>query len=215
MKEFTIPMALVDLLPVLFFCLGARELAADLKRKTDRPAKIFFVAGTWIVCAAGLLKALYKMIYALGIGDPIWMSEQFFQNQSFGFLLAGIGLTLAVTGFDKKRSEGEKDSGYDSDHENKEYSFAVLPTMALVGFMVVGLAALDASLCYLAAKMKKRSALVLFIVNFFLSLGMGYLSSKNFDKASMNWIAQGINAVGQLAFFMGCHILHRAGLEKL
>ena len=208
-------MALVDLLPVLFFCLGARELAADLKRKTDRPAKIFFIAGTWIVCVAGLLKALYKMIYALGMGNPVWMSEQFFHNQSFGFLLAGIGLTLAVTGFDKKRNKGAKDSGNDSDKENKAYSFALLPTMALVGLMVVGLAALDASLCYLAAKMKKRSAMVLFIANFFLSLGMGYLSSKNFDKASLNWIAQGINVAGQLAFFMGCHILHRAGLEKL
>lgn len=124
-------------------------------------------------------------------------------------------MTLAVTGFDKKRSAGAKDSGSGSDLENRDHSFAVLPTMALVGLMVVGLAVLDASLCYLAAKMKKRSAMVLFIVNFFLSLGMGYLSSKNFDKSSLNWIAQGINTAGQLAFFMGCHILHRAGLEKL
>ena len=87
--------------------------------------------------------------------------------------------------------------------------------MALVGIMVAGLAALDASLCFLAAKLKKRSALVLFIVSFFLCLGMGYLSSKNFEKASMNWIAEGINAVGQLAFLAGCEILHEAGLDKL
>lgn len=84
-------MALVDLLPVLFFGLGARELAADLKQKTDRPAKICFMAGTWIICAAGLLKALYKMIYALGAGDPVWMSEQFSRTSPLDSFLPASG----------------------------------------------------------------------------------------------------------------------------
>jgi hypothetical protein len=48
-----------------------------------------------------------------------------------------------------------------------------------------------------------------------MCLGMGYLSSRNFEKASMNWIAEGVNAVGQLAFLAGCRILHGAGLDKL
>jgi hypothetical protein len=31
----------------------------------------------------------------------------------------------------------------------------------------------------------------------------------------MNWIAEGVNAVGQFAFLAGCDILHEAGLDKL
>ena len=87
--------------------------------------------------------------------------------------------------------------------------------MALVGIMVIGLGAMDASLAFLASRLKKRSALVCFIVSFFLCLGMGYLSSKDFTQASMNWIAQGVNLAGQLLLYIGCRLLHDAGLANL
>ena len=201
-------------------------IAGDMKQKMTLPSRILFVGGSWIVGAAGLLKALYKLAYSTGLGDPAWMSRQFFYNQAFGFLLAGVGLTLAVTRLDKAQVGGADSSGSGSNSDGadsgssgsgsgKLYSIVPIPVMALVGMMVAGLAALDASLCFLAAKLKKRKALVLFIISFFLCLGMGYLSSKSFEKASMNWIAEGINAVGQLAFLAGCGILHEAGLDKL
>jgi len=226
MKEYSIPMAVFDLLPVVFFIAGTMTIAGDMKQKMTLPSRILFVGGSWIVGAAGLLKALYKLAYSTGLGDPAWMSKQFFYNQAFGFLLAGVGLTLAVTRLDKAQVGGADSSGSGSNSDGagsgssgsgsgKLYSIVPIPVMALVGMMVAGLAALDASLCFLAAKLKKRSALVLFIVSFFLCLGMGYLSSKNFEKASMNWIAEGVNAVGQLAFLAGCGILHEAGLDKL
>ena len=207
MKEYSIPMAIFDLLPVVFFIAGTMTIAGDLKHKMTLPSRILFVGGSWIVGAAGLLKALYKLIYSLGLGDFAWMSGQFFYNQAFGFLLAGIGITIAVTQLDKTKADG---SG-----SGKAYSIVPIPIMALVGIMVAGLAALDASLCFLAAKLKKRNALVLFIFSFFMCLGMGYLSSRNFEKASMNWIAEGVNAVGQFAFLAGCNILHEAGLGDL
>lgn len=219
MKEYSISMAVFDLLPVVFFIAGTMTIAGDMKQKMTLPSRILFVGGSWIVCAAGFLKALYKLVYSLGLGAPAWMSGQFFYNQAFGFLLAGVGLTLAVTRLDKAQGgnsdSGGAGSGSSGSGSGKLYSIVPIPVMALVGMMVAGLAALDASLCFLAAKLKKRSALVLFIVSFFLCLGMGYLSSKNFEKASMNWIAEGINAVGQLAFLAGCGILHEAGLDKL
>jgi hypothetical protein len=211
MKEYSIPMALFDLLPVVFFVAGTMTVAGDMKHKMTLPSRILFVGGSWIAGAAGLLKALYKLIYSLGLGDPAWMSGQFFYNQAFGFLLAGVGLTMAVTRPDKAQG-GTGSGGSDS---GKLYSVVPIPIMALVGIMVAGLAALDASLCFLAAKLKKRSALVLFIFSFFMCLGMGYLSSRNFEKASMNWIAEGVNAVGQFAFLAGCNILHEAGLGDL
>ena len=221
MKEYSIPMALFDMLPVIFFMVGTTTIAADMRQKMTLPSKILFVGGSWIVGAAGLLKALYKLVFSTGMGDPAWMSGQFFYNQALGFLLAGIGLTLAVTRLDKAQAGGAGSGGSGSggskggSGSGKLYSVVPIPVMALVGIMVAGLAALDASLCFLAARLKKRSALVLFIVSFFMCLGMGYLSSRSFEKASMNWIAEGVNAVGQLAFLAGCRILHGAGLDKL
>ena len=140
MKEYSIPMAVFDLLPVVFFIAGTMTIAGDMKHKMTLPARVLFEGGSWIVCAAGILKALYKLIYSLGLGDLTWMSGQFFYNQAFGFLLAGVGLTLAVTQLDK--SQG----GLGSGGSGKLHSIVPIPIMALVGIMVVGLAALDEEL---------------------------------------------------------------------
>ena len=193
MKEFSVPMALVDYIPVVLFTMAASILSKDLKNKMSAAAFCIFTAGASLVTAAGFLKASYKLLYVLHIGDFAWMSAQMFPNQSLGFLLAGVGLMMHVMS-----------------KQNRAYGF--IPTMALVGIMVVGLGAMDAALCSIANKMKKRKALVCFIVSFFLSLAMGYLSSKDFDKAFMNWVAQCINICGQALFFAGVKILDKAGL---
>ncbi len=195
MKQFSVPMALMDFIPVVFFLLGFLTLSKDLSKKMNKAALILFNVGCGMVSLAGLLKASYKLLYAQGAGDIAWMSDQFFSNQAFGFLMAGIGLMIHVL--------------------KKDNAYAFLPTMALVGIMVVGLGALDAGLCFLSSKLKKRSALVCYIVSFFLCLGMGYLSSKDFDQAFMNWVAQFINLFGQGLFYLGSRILHKAGLKDL
>ena len=188
-------MALVDYIPVVLFCLASITIAKDIRRR-NTAGRILFIIGAFLVTAAGLLKATYKLLYALNVGDFVWMSNQLFSNQSIGFLLAGIGLCICVL-----------------TKTNRSYAF--LPTMALVGLMVVGLGAMDASLAYLANKLKKRGALICFIVSFFASLCMGYLSTKNFDKAYMNWVAQGVNTLGQLLLYIGVRSLHKAGLADL
>ena len=197
MKEFTVPMALIDFIPVLLFLLACTRVDKDLAHRMTKISRTLFTFGYAIVFAAGTLKALYKLLYAIGAGDHSWMSAQFFSNQAFGFLLCGIGLTLAVTGKAKSRT------------------YALLPVMSLVGIMIVGLGAMDASLCFLASKLRKRGALICFIASFFLCLGMGYLSSRSFDKASMNWIAEIVNIGGQGLLYAGVRMLHKAGLEKI
>ena len=44
---------------------------------------------------------------------------------------------------------------------------------------------------------------------FVLMLGMGYLSSRDFTQASMNWIAEGVNLVGQGIFLLAAGKLVR------
>lgn len=163
MNSFTVPMALIDYIPVILFLLGTQIIAKDLKHRISSISWWLFTIGIVMVTAAGALKATYKLLYALNIADVTWMTKQFFSNQAIGFLLAGIGLTIGVTSLKGK-------------------TFALIPTMALVGIMVIGLGAMDASLAFLASRLKKRSALVCFIVSFFLCLGMGYLSSKDFAQ---------------------------------
>lgn len=194
MKEFSIPMAIVDYIPVILFALSTSLLAKDLKHKMNKITKYMLYIGIFLVTVAGFLKATYKLLYALNIGDFTFLSSQFFPNQAIGFLLVGIATLLALS--------------------NKNKEAFVIPTMGLVAIMIIGVCAMDAGLCFIASKMKKKNALICFILSFFLILMMGYLSSKDFDKAYMNWLAQAVNILGQLLLYIGVKILDKAGLKN-
>ena len=98
--------------------------------------------------------------------------------------------------------------------DKKVYTLAVPPvfsgTFVFVGFMCGGLLLLDVALCIIAKRMKKPWLMALFIVSFVCSLCMGYLSSKDFAQASMNWIAEGVNVLGQGLLLTGTLILQKS-----
>ncbi|MBR3001639.1 MAG: hypothetical protein IKF39_11625, partial [Oscillospiraceae bacterium] len=96
MKQFSVPMALVDYTPVILFCLAFLTVYKDLNGKISSAVRCMLAAGGILVTAAGGLKATYKLLYALGAGDFEWMSRQMFSNQAFGFLLLGVGLMLTI-----------------------------------------------------------------------------------------------------------------------
>ena len=202
MKDFSIAMALVDYIPVIFFGQGAAILMQCLYNKMTKASFSLFAAGSINVFMAGFLKATYKLLYAANICDFEPLNSMFFPVQALGFLLAGSGIILM---FIRKKQLP---------------MYAVAPvvwkgTFLFVGFMVLGLGMMDAGLCYLASKLKKPGIIVTYVVSFVCCLAMGYLSSRDFTQASMNWIAQGINVVGQGAFMMGAISLKKAGLEEL
>ena len=203
MKDFSVSMALVDYIPVIFFALASVILLRDLYCKMSKWAFACFAAGTINVTCAGALKATYKLLYAAGVCDFEALNAMFFPVQSIGFLLAGVGLLSMLC---KK--------------QGTQHALAVAPpvfsgTFVFVGLMVAGLGLMDAVLCIISAKMKKPSLIALFVLSFVCSLCMGYLSSQDFAQASMNWIAEGVNVVGQGTLFAGALLLHKNGVAEL
>ena len=97
MKDFTIPMALVDYIPVVLFAIAAIILQRDMYNKMSKGAFALFAAGTINVTCAGALKATYKLLYAANICDFEALNAMFFPVQSIGFLLAGIGIIATLT----------------------------------------------------------------------------------------------------------------------
>ena len=204
MNDFSVTMALVDYIPVLLFAAAAVMLQRDLYNKMSKGAFALFAAGTINIFCAGFLKATWKLLYAAGVCDFAALDAMFFPVQSIGFLLAGLGVAAMVC----CKQKGER-----------VYTAAAAPavfsgTFLFVGVMVVGLACMNVSLSYVAVKMKKPLAVVCFIITFVCCMGMGYLSSQDFAQASMNWIAEGVNVVGQGALFCGTLMLHKAGLAR-
>ena len=203
MKDFSISMALADYIPVILFFLATANLMRDLYGKMTKASFALFAAGSLDITIAGALKATYKLLYAAGLCDFEPLNAMFFPTQSIGFLLAGVGILMMLL---KK--------------ENGKAALAVAPpvftgTFVFVGLMVAGLGLIDVVLCILAVKLKKPALIALFAVSFICSLCMGYLSSQDFAQASMNWIAEGVNVVGQGALFAGVLLLHKNGLAEL
>ena len=204
MNDFSVSMALVDYIPVLLFAAAALLLQRDLYNKMNKGAFALFAAGTIDIFCAGFLKATWKLLYAAGVCDFAALDAMFFPVQSIGFLLAGLGI-VAMVCFRQK--------------EARVYSAAAAPavfsgTFLFVGLMVAGLACMTGGLSYVAVKMKRGVAVAAFAIAFVCCLGMGYLSSQDFAQASMNWIAEGVNVVGQGSLLWGTLVLHKAGLTQ-
>ena len=78
MNEFSISMAIVDYIPVIFFIIGVAILNRDLHNKMGRTAFSLFATGTTNVALAGLLKATHKLLYAANICDFKTLTDMFF-----------------------------------------------------------------------------------------------------------------------------------------
>ena len=203
MNDFSVLMALVDYIPVIFFAIAAVILLRDLYNKMSKGAFALFSAGVIDVTVAGALKATWKLLYAAGVCNFEALDHMFFPVQSIGFLLAGVGILAMLV------------------HKQGNSALcAVAPpvftgTFVFVGFMVVGLGIMDVVLCILSAKLKKPWLIAIFAFSFICSLCMGYLSSQDFVKSAMNWIAEGVNVLGQGTLLIGTILLHKNGLAKL
>lgn len=199
----TIPMAIVDYIPVFLFAAAAILLQRELYHKMSKGAFALFAAGTVMIFIAGFYKATWKLLYAANICDFEALSQTFFPMQATGFLLAGLGVVALLC-----HKQG-----------TTLYSVGVAPVlydskMIFVVVMILGTTALCGGLTVLSKRKKSIFAMICFIIAFFGMLSMGYLSSKDFSGAFMNWVAQGVNILGQGAMLAGALLLQKAGAKQ-
>ena len=69
MYNVSVPMALMDYIPVIFYGFTFSILCRDLFGKMSRQNYTMFSAGTVFIFLAGLLKATWKLLYGAGICD--------------------------------------------------------------------------------------------------------------------------------------------------
>ena len=196
----TLPMAIVDYIPVILFLMAAMTLMHDLYHMMSKGAFALLAAGLIVISVAGFYKATWKLLYALNICDFAALNTSFFPMQATGFMLGGIGM-LALLFFPQKKGA----------------YVAAAPvvfngTMIFVVFTILGTCSIWGGLAAIAAKMKKKNIVILLLVSLFCMLDMGYLSSKDFSNPLMNWIGEGVNLLGMVLFFSSVRLLHQAGL---
>ena len=202
MYHFTVPMALMDYIPVIFFGIAAVLLQMDLYNKMRKDAFALFAAGTINIFAAGFLKATWKLLYAANICNFVALEEMFMPVNSLGLLFVGLSIIGMLIW---KRKSAMLSAA----------PVAFTSSMPFIMMMVVGLGGLCAGMSILAAKMKRGKFMILFILSFVCAMAMGYMSSRDSTLAWVNWVEQSINTVSQLCLMLGTIGLHRAGLKDL
>lgn len=200
----TVSLALVDYIPVVLFLISAIILQRDFYNKMSKGAFALFAAGSLMIFFAGFYKATWKLLFCAGLCDFEKLSQTFMPMQSTGYLLIAVSL-LAMFFFP----------------QGKGAAFSVAApavfsgTFLFIPMMCAGIGVLCAALSVLAAKLKKKGLIFLFVLSFVAMLAMGYLASQDFADPKMNWIAEGVNVLGQGTLLLGACRLHKAGLAEL
>ena len=200
MHDFSVAMGLMDFVPVAFFGVSAVLLLRDLYDKMVKGAYALFSAGCINVFMAGFCKALWKLLYAAGLCDFRPLEQMFLPVNSIGLLFVGLALVGMLC------------------FRRKTVTLSVAPvviwgSMVFIMMMVVGLGGMCAALSIVAAKLKKKWLIGLFVLSFVCAMGMGYMSSKDASLAWVNWVEQSINTASQLCLMLGVIFLHKAGLK--
>lgn len=202
MYHFTVPMALMDFIPVLFFGVSAVILMGDLYNKMGKGTYALLAAGGINVFLAGFCKALWKLLCAANICDFVALEKMFMPVNSLGLLFVGLSLVGMLV------------------FKRKSAMLSVAPvaftsSMPFIMLMVLGLGGMCASLSVVAAKMKKAWIMIFFILSFVCAMAMGYMSGQDMTQAWVNWAEQSINCVSQGCLMAGVILLHKAGLKEL
>lgn len=201
MYQFTVPMALMDFVPVAFFAVTAVLLLRNLYDHMQKGTYVLLAAGSVNVFLAGFCKALWKLLYAANICDFTLLEQMFLPVNSLGLLFVGLSIILMLT------------------CKGKSPMLSVAPvaftgSMLFIMMMVVGLGGMCAGLSIVAVKMKRKPLMILFILSFVCAMAMGYISSQDSMLAWVNWAEQGINTVSQLCLMLGTIGLHKADLKN-
>lgn len=86
-EGFTVSMALMDCLPVLFFSIGIAEIGA-------RFLSPLFRLGALLVILAGSMKVLWKFVLAIGKKDVRFLNRQMRYLMPAGFLILLLSLIM-------------------------------------------------------------------------------------------------------------------------
>ena len=220
MPQYGLDLALYNFLPVLFTALGLFCIAR-LTRVLAPANEPMALLGAALVVLAGLCKALWKLILALGGPDLSWLANALFPLMAPGFTLLALALwnaqrapipprrpwlmPLALIGL-----------GYGI-AALRSWELALergwfLPLMILASLAILSLTAL------LLRETWRRRALwlaPLFLVNLAMVFALQRIARIEPKTLSLHWLEQSLTALGAGAFALGACLLYRRARRGL
>lgn len=206
--DYSVLMAIVDFLPVLFYFLASWMVAKDLYNKISGTAYAFLAGGALMCFIGGAFKAVWKLLFVFGINYPFFYTA-LFPMQAPGFCLYLAGLIMAL----KQTKYGANSFGGTS--LNMVTAATVTTSLPMIMFQTIGSIGSLVCLAIFAKRMKLTNALLCFVFSIVFLLAMGGLGATlDTSLAWANWVDQSVNLVGQVLFYVGALILHKNGFGE-
>jgi hypothetical protein len=192
-NTFTLGLSLLDFLPNLAFLVNSYFLARLVQLSVGRFPFALMIMGTVLVFLGGTFKALWKLLFTIGSGDFQILSQIQFILLAPGFLAMLVSLVLFVK--QERKRERSLVIGI------APWKIPLLASVTLSSMGVLGI------LVYLAIHRKANWAAVLFAGAIICMLGMAGMASGE-QSVEMQWIEEGINSLGQIAWAFGSYLLY-------
>jgi hypothetical protein len=153
--------------------------------------------GTGLVLPGGTLKAIWKLLYTLGVGDFVLLSEQQFVLLAPGFLLMLVGAIQLLRSENRARAASV-------------VGMAVwkIPLMALMTISSIGAYGI---LSFIAFRRRQPVAGLLFVLTIVLTLGMAGMAGGE-QSVARQWVEEGANSLGQIALAVASWTLYRRSM---
>ncbi len=221
MPQYGLDLALYNFLPVLFTALAVFCIAR-LARALAPASEPMALLGAVLVVLAGLCKALWKLILALGGPDLPWLANALFPLMAPGFTLMALALWQAQR---KTLGPPRRPWLVPVSLIGLAYGIAALrswglavergwflPLMALASLANLTLTAL------LLWETWRRRALwlaPLFLVNLAMVFALQRIARIEPKTVSVHWLEQSLTALGAGAFALGAFLLYRRARQGL
>jgi hypothetical protein len=214
LSEISLPLALQDLMLVVFFAIGLFFVGKIVSRECLICGKLAYFSG-FLITLGGFFKVCWKLIMATTETDIAWLNNSLFVLMSVGF----IGLSWAL---------------WRSKKDNSPINYWLLPVILV--FLTLGIAAyfafvketrtwffvllgattifnLATSLQLIVRSWQKKLwiAVILFSFNVFCYLGLSRLSDQT---VTLQWIKQAIGTASLGSFAIASWLLFKS-IKKL
>ncbi len=207
--EYTLSLALVDFLPVLFTAIGLTYIARMVAHINSLQGSVAFV-GVALTVAGGFFKAIWKLLMASSGGtiDINWMEEGLFVFMAPGYILLAWSVWQTVRAVQGKKKThtwlvpavivGLMFAG-------SIYLYSSNPTSpawerVLLGMMVLATIITGVLLIVFGFREKLPLAGWLFILNLVGIFLLNGLARMDEQTITLQWIEESINAISWLAF---------------
>lgn len=216
LSEISLPLAVEDLLLVLFFAIGLFFIAKLVSAESIICGKLAFIAGI-LITLGGFFKVCWKLIMAITQMDVAWLNNGLFVWLSTGFILLAralwrtkkensstvfwlvplilVAMSLGLAGY------------FAIVKETRAWFFVLLGITTLFNLFV------SAQLIFRAFQNKLWLAAGLFFFNLVCAFTLGGIGDQSM---TLQWVKQIIGTFSQASFALGAWLLYKsiAGIKN-